>query len=67
MEEPNPLKSQLANLPQLPGVYEFLNKDGEVIYVGKAKNLKSRVSQYFSGHDDRPQLPYLMADAADLK
>ncbi len=67
MADQNPLKSQLINLPQLPGVYQFLNKDGEVIYVGKAKNLKSRVGQYFSGHDTRPQLPYLMADAVDLK
>src|SRR6185295_11868037 len=49
-----------------PGVYQFKNKGGEVIYVGKAKNLKSRVSQYFTGKDERPQLPYLMAEAADI-
>ncbi len=60
------LKSKISTLPALPGVYQFLNKDGEVIYVGKAKNLKSRVGQYFSGHDDRPQLPYLMREAADV-
>jgi excinuclease ABC subunit C len=63
----NRLKLQLARLPALPGVYQFLNKDGEVIYVGKAKNLKARVGQYFNRHDDRPQLPYLMREAADLK
>ena len=60
------LKSKIKNFPSLPGVYQFLNKDGEVIYVGKAKNLKSRVAQYFNGHDDRPQLPYLLQDAADV-
>ena len=41
------LKDSVKILPQLPGVYRFLNKDGTIIYVGKAKNLRSRVSQYF--------------------
>ncbi len=37
----------LANMTQLPGVYRMLGKDGELLYVGKAKNLKNRVSSYF--------------------
>ena len=41
------LKERVKLLPLLPGVYRFLNKDGTVIYVGKAKNLRNRVSQYF--------------------
>ncbi len=61
------LKEKLKEIPKTPGVYEFLNHAGEVIYVGKAKNLKNRVGQYLSGHDDRPQLPYLMAEAADVR
>jgi excinuclease ABC subunit C len=60
------LKSKLSNLPKKPGVYQFVNKDGEVIYVGKAKNLRSRVGQYFQNHDNRPQLPFLMAEATDF-
>jgi excinuclease ABC subunit C len=60
------LKAKLKDIPQSPGVYEFKNKNGEVIYVGKAKNLKARVSQYFTGHDERDQIPYLMEEAADL-
>lgn len=40
--------SQYLSLPQDPGVYQFLNSDGDTLYVGKAKNLKSRVSSYFS-------------------
>ncbi len=60
------LKYKIQNIPKLPGVYQFLNKDGGVIYVGKAKNLRSRVGQYFGSHDSRPQLPYLMREAADI-
>lgn len=41
------LEVNLKNLPTLPGVYQFLNKNGNVIYVGKAKNLKNRVRSYF--------------------
>ncbi len=42
------LKIQLKTLPNLPGVYQFLNSDGTIIYVGKAKNLKKRVTSYFT-------------------
>lgn len=60
------LKNKIGQLPQKPGVYLFKNKDGEVLYVGKAKNLRSRVAQYFGKSDERPQLPFLMQDATDL-
>ncbi len=60
------MKEKLKNLPKQPGIYEFLDKNQRVIYVGKAKNLRSRVGQYF-GHDDgRPQIPYLMKEAVDF-
>ena len=42
------LSHLLQSLPKEPGVYLFLNKQGDVIYVGKAKNLKNRVSSYFN-------------------
>ena len=60
------LKNKLTDVPRKPGVYKFLDKDGAVLYVGKAKNLRSRVGQYFGNHDNRPQLPYLMAEAVDF-
>ncbi len=41
------IKSVVAQLPLSPGVYQFINKDGEVIYIGKAKSLRKRVSSYF--------------------
>jgi len=42
-------KEKLQSIPELPGSYQFKNKDGVIIYVGKAKNLKKRVSSYFTG------------------
>jgi excinuclease ABC subunit C len=42
------LNQILKNLPSFPGVYQFLNKDGKIIYIGKAKNLKNRVNSYFN-------------------
>lgn len=46
------LKMQLSLLPEEPGVYRFLDSSGVVIYVGKAKNLKKRVTSYFSQRGD---------------
>lgn len=60
------LKAKIKVLPSRTGVYLFKDKRGKVIYVGKAKNLRSRVGQYFGAHDNRPQIPYLMQDTADF-
>ncbi|MDE5709701.1 MAG: GIY-YIG nuclease family protein, partial [Bacteroides sp.] len=51
MEELNTndyLKGIVHNLPESPGIYQYLNTEGTIIYVGKAKNLKRRVSSYFN-------------------
>ncbi len=42
-------KEKILTIPELPGSYQFKNKDGVIIYVGKAKNLKKRVASYFTG------------------
>lgn len=44
---------RLKTIPESPGVYQHLDADGKVIYVGKARNLRSRVSSYFSHYDDK--------------
>ena len=52
---PGVIQAYLKNLPSSPGVYRMLNKDGEVIYVGKARSLRARVSNYarLGGHTNR--------------
>ena len=42
------IKQFVSSLPELPGIYKMLNESGKVIYIGKANNLKKRVSSYFS-------------------
>lgn len=46
------IKAKLANLPNEPGSYQMKDRSGEIIYVGKAKNLHNRVNQYFTGAHD---------------
>lgn len=48
------LRKKAMNLPLLPGVYIMKNADGEIIYIGKAKALKNRVSQYFGSQNRHP-------------
>ncbi|OGH69422.1 MAG: excinuclease ABC subunit C [Candidatus Magasanikbacteria bacterium RIFCSPHIGHO2_01_FULL_47_8] len=61
------LKDKLKNLPTRPGVYQFKNDRGEVLYVGKAKNLRSRVRTYFlNGRDWEPRLLIMRGQIADL-
>jgi len=57
------LEAQAADLPRGPGVYLFKNERGRVLYVGKARDLRARVRQYLTGHDERQMVPYLMGAA----
>ncbi|OGE93151.1 MAG: excinuclease ABC subunit C [Candidatus Doudnabacteria bacterium RIFCSPHIGHO2_02_FULL_48_21] len=61
------LAQKLKHLPNLPGIYVFKNDRGEVLYVGKAKNLKNRVKSYFlNGRDHEPRLQVMIKNIADL-
>ena len=57
----------LQRIPDEPGVYQYLNEVGEVIYVGKAKSLKKRVSSYFHKEQDRYKTKLLVKSIADIK
>ncbi len=57
----------LANMTTLPGVYRMLGKDGELLYVGKAKNLKNRVSSYFVKTIEHPKTQALVARIYDIQ
>lgn len=63
----HPLKEKTKSLPQLPGIYLMKDGRGRILYVGKAKNLRRRVSNYFRKPGDlRPRLPYLLAKVNDV-
>ena len=62
------LKKIISTLPGSPGVYQFFNSDGKIIYVGKAKNLKKRVSSYFTTKNTKSyKINTLVKQISDIK
>lgn len=61
------LKSLIKILPNKPGVYQYYDKDNTIIYVGKAKDLKKRVSSYFTKNQDSAKTRILVRRIADIK
>ena len=61
------LKGIVLNLPESPGIYQYLNTEGVIIYVGKAKNLKRRVSSYFNKEHEPGKTRVLVSKIADIR
>ena len=67
MTKKQSLKNQIDLLPETPGVYQYFNEKDEIIYVGKAKNLKRRVSSYFNKKHDIAKLNVLVKNISYLR
>ncbi|MGB6082747.1 excinuclease ABC subunit UvrC [Moheibacter sp.] len=61
------LKLIIQTLPNSPGVYQYYDKNGKILYIGKAKNLKKRVSSYFTKTHDSGKTRILVKKIADIK
>ena len=61
------LKGIVLSLPESPGIYQYLNAEGTIIYVGKAKNLKRRVSSYFNRDHGPGKTRVLVSKIADIR
>ena len=61
------LRGIVLNLPSTPGIYQYLNKEGVIIYVGKAKNLKRRVYSYFSKEHQSAKTRILVSKIEDIR
>src|SRR5690625_4770954 len=62
-----PIDIHLKSLPTNPGAYQFFDKNGKILYVGKAKNLKRRVSSYFRTHHDSRKTSLLVRRIAEIR
>jgi len=65
MNADNPLREKALQVPRQPGVYQFTDAKGRILYVGKAKNLKNRLSSYFTGNVS-PKIAHMLRRATDL-
>jgi excinuclease ABC subunit C len=61
------LETYVTTLPQQPGVYRFKGGVGEILYIGKAVNLRSRVRSYFSDRPDRAKIRRMMPQVRDIE
>ena len=67
LSEPFDAKSLLATLTELPGVYRMLDGDDQVLYVGKAKNLRKRLASYFRESHPSPRIALMVAQIARVE
>ena len=62
-----PVALQVSTLPQTPGVYQYYDKNGQLLYIGKAKNLKKRVASYFNKTHEIARTRILVKQIVDIK
>lgn len=61
------IQLKLKTLPELPGIYQYFDEKGKILYVGKAKNLKKRVSSYFTKTHDNGKTTVLVKQIVDIQ
>ena len=61
------IKQKINSLPQKPGVYQYLDAEGNIIYIGKARNLKKRVSSYFNKEHTNAKLKLLIKKISQIE
>ncbi|GHA36102.1 UvrABC system protein C [Salinimicrobium marinum] len=66
MDKPN-VELQLKTLPENPGVYQYFDKNGKILYVGKAKNLKKRVTSYFTKNNDSQRIRVMVKKIHEIR
>src|SRR5690554_1644776 len=67
MDARKEIKLKLQTLPEKPGVYQYFDESGKILYVGKAKNLKKRVNSYFTKVHDNNKTNVLVKKIRDIK
>jgi excinuclease ABC subunit C len=61
------LEARLKEIPPEPGVYYMRDATDQILYIGKSKKLRSRLRQYFNGHDTRPRIQLMMRQVTDIE
>jgi excinuclease ABC subunit C len=67
IDDPDRLEERLKEVPPEPGVYYFRDATDQILYIGKSKKLRSRLRQYFNGHDTRPRIQLMMRQVTDIE
>jgi excinuclease ABC subunit C len=67
MQVNDQIKSSVTSLPDEPGIYQFFDKSGKIIYIGKAKRLKRRVASYFNKNHDNRKTILLVRNITEIK